>query len=369
MTVNEYNTLSFPKLGWEFVVKSEAFSIFGFSIKWYGLMIGLGLLLALIYCFRRMKSFGVDSDRAFDTVFGGLIGAFVGARAYFVLMSWDDYKDNLSSIFNFREGGLAIYGGLIGAVLVGGIVAKVRKCKFMPLLDLAGMGFLIGQCLGRWGNFFNHECFGGNTTLPWGMTSPKIAAQINAEAASILANTGVTVNPSLPVHPCFFYESLWCALGFLVLHLYSKHRKFDGELFFMYLGWYGLGRMVIEGMRTDSLMVGNFRASQLFAGICVVVSLIVVFAKRRSVTVNGYTFYKDTEEFKTLLAESEAKEQKYLDKKNAKKTVKSSKYNAPLNSEDKLVDDLTDIVDGDNSDVSETSSLNEISTGNTEEDV
>ncbi|MGN0674281.1 MAG: prolipoprotein diacylglyceryl transferase [Oscillospiraceae bacterium] len=337
MTTAEWNTISFPKLNIEIPVYSTAFTIFGFEIKWYGLLIMLGLLFAVVYCFRRMKSFGIDDDRANDVVFVGFIGAVIGARLYYVLMMWDNYKDNLSSIFSIRDGGLAIYGGLIGAVLFGAIAAKIRKVRLMPLLDLAGIGFLIGQTFGRWGNFFNHECFGSNTTLPWGMTSPRIQAQLKASADTILSSTGVTVDPSLPVHPCFLYESLWCLIGFIILHIYSKHRKFDGELFFMYIGWYGLGRMIIEGLRTDSLMVGHLRISQLVAGICVVISIAAIIYKRNKIRVDGeYVFYKDTEESKRLIAETEEKYRVAEEKRAAKKKAKSD---AVLDPKDRLVDD------------------------------
>lgn len=337
MTNAEWNTISFPKLNIEIPVYSNAFTIFGFEIKWYGLLIMLGLLFAVVYCFRRMKSFGIDDDRANDVVFVGFIGAVIGARLYYVFMMWDNYKDNLSSIFSVRDGGLAIYGGLIGAVLFGAIAAKIRKVRLMPLLDLAGLGFLIGQTFGRWGNFFNHECFGSNTNLPWGMTSPRIQAQLKASADAILSSTGVIVDPSLPVHPCFLYESLWCLIGFIILHIYSKHRKFDGELFFMYIGWYGFGRMIIEGLRTDSLMVGHLRISQLVAGICVVISIAAIIYKRNKIRVDGeYVFYKDTEESKRLIAETEEKYRAAEEKRAAKKKAKSD---AALNPEDRLVDD------------------------------
>lgn len=342
MTNAEWNTLSFPKLGIEIPVYRDAFSIFGFSIKWYGIMIILGLILAVRYCFKRMKSFGIDDDRAFDVVLAGGISAVVGARLYYVFMSWDEFKNDLTQIFNIRSGGLAIYGGLIGAVLVGAIAAKIRKVKLMPLLDLAGLGFLIGQALGRWGNFFNHECFGSNTALPWGMTSPKIQADLKANAYSILQATGVSVDPSLPVHPCFLYESLWCLIGFVLLHLYSKRRKFDGELFFMYIGWYGLGRVFIEGLRTDSLMVGHLRVSQVLAGVCVIVSIAVIIGVRRKITVDGeYVFYKDTEESKRLIAETEEREKAEEEKRAAKKAERAAKKNGEteLAPEDKLVDD------------------------------
>ncbi len=345
MNSAEWNTLSFPKLNIEFPVYSDAFTIFGISIKWYGIMIMLGLILAVIYCFRRMKSFGIDDDRANDVVFFGFIGAVVGARLYYVFMSWDMYKNDLTKIFAIRDGGLAIYGGVIGALILGSIVARIRKVRLMPMLDLAGMGLLIGQSVGRWGNFFNHECFGCNTDLPWGMTSPKIQAELSANAYTISELTGVTVDPSLPVHPCFLYESLWCALGFLLLHLYSKHRKFDGELFFMYIGWYGLGRMFIEGLRTDSLMVGHLRISQLVSGLCVIVSIVCIFAIRHKIKMDGeYTFYKDTEESKALIAETEEKYKASEEKRAAKKAARQNK-DAELRPEDKLTDDEDEKAD------------------------
>lgn len=342
MTNAEWNTISFPKLGIEFPVYSTAFTVFGFEIKWYGILIMVGLLLAVIYCFRRMRSFGIDDDRANDVVFAGFIGAVICARLYYVFMSWDDYKDDLSSIFSIHSGGLAIYGGLIGAVLFGAVAARIRRVRLMPLLDLAGMGFLIGQAFGRWGNFFNHECFGCNTSLPWGMTSPRIQSSLKADAMEIFASTGVSVDPSLPVHPCFLYESLWCIIGFALLHMYSKRRKFDGELFFMYIGWYGLGRVFIEGLRTDSLMIGHLRISQLVAGICVIVSIAAIFFMRHKIKMDGeYVFYKDTEESARLIAETEAKYKAEEEKRAAKKAAKAGKDTA-LKPEDKLVDEDTE---------------------------
>lgn len=339
MSSAEWNTLSFPKLNIEFPVYSDAFTIFGVTIKWYGIMIMIGLLLAVIYCFRRMKSFGIDDDRANDVVFFGFIGAVIGARLYYVLMMWDNYKNDISEIFAIRDGGLAIYGGLIGALLFGAITAKIRKVRLLPLLDLAGLGFLIGQTFGRWGNFFNHECFGRNTELPWGMTSPRIQAALKADFDNIFELTGVTVNPSLPVHPCFLYESLWCLLGFVLLNLYSKHRKFDGELFLMYIGWYGFGRMFIEGLRTDSLMVGHLRISQIVAGVCVIISIVSIISMRHKIKMDGeYVFYKDTEESKRLISETEEKYKAAEEKRAEKKALKHNK-DAELRPEDRLTDD------------------------------
>lgn len=342
MSNAEWNTISFPKLGIEFPVYSTAFEVFGVEIKWYGICITVGVLLALVYCFRRMKAVGLDGDRAVDAVFFGFIGALVGARLYYVIMCWDEYRGDIKSILSVRDGGLAIYGGLIGALLVGLMVAKIRKVKILPLLDLAGMGFLIGQTFGRWGNFFNHECFGSNTELPWGMTSPRIQYVLKNSADAIMAANGVDVDYKLPVHPCFLYESLWCLMGFILLHLYFKHRKFDGELFFMYIGWYGLGRFFIEGLRTDSLMVGHLRISQLVAAVSVVTAIAVIAARRFRIKADGeYTFYKDTEESKALLAEAERKYAEEEQKRKEKKERRANK-NAELRSEDRLVDEPDD---------------------------
>lgn len=337
MTNVEWNTVSFPKLNIELPVYSTAFTIFGFEIKWYGILIMLGLLFAVVYCFKRMKSFGIDDDRATNVVFAGFIGAIICARLYYVIMEWNSFKDDLVSVIMVREGGLAIYGGIIGAVVIGFIAAKVNKLRFMPLMDLVGMGFLIGQAFGRWGNFFNHECYGSNTTLPWGMTSPRIQAELTAEANQILELTGVTVNPTQPVHPCFLYESLWCIIGFVLLHIYSKHRKFDGELFLLYIGWYGLGRMVIEGLRTDSLMVGHLRVSQLVAGLCVIISIAAIIYMRNKIRIDGeYVFYKDTDESKRLIAETE---KKYRLEEEKRKAKKKSQNDDELKPEDRLVDE------------------------------
>lgn len=340
MTNVEWNTVSFPKLNIELPIYSTAFTIFGFEIKWYGILIMMGLLLAVVYCFKRMKNFGIDDDRATNVVFAGFIGAIICARLYYVIMEWDSFKDDLVSIIMVREGGLAIYGGIIGAVVVGFIAARINKLRFMPLMDLVGMGFLIGQAFGRWGNFFNHECYGSNTTLSWGMTSPRIQAELAAEASQILELTGVTVDPTQPVHPCFLYESLWCIIGFVLLHIYSKHRKFDGELFLLYIGWYGLGRMIIEGLRTDSLMIGHLRVSQLVAGLCVIISIAAIIYMRNKIRLDGeYVFYKDTEESKRLIAETEEKYRLEAEKRKSKKNSKSD--DDELKPEDRLIDDET----------------------------
>ena len=268
------NSVAFPKLGLEFEFDPVAFSIGDIHVAWYGILIAAGILLAMVFAMTQCKKFGIIADKLMNAALGGVIGGIIGARAYYVIFTWDQYKDDLSSIFKTWEGGMAIYGGLIGGLVVGLLVAKISKIRIRPALDITSMGFLIGQSIGRWGNFINVEAFGGNTDLPWGMTSPSITAYLQ-EHYSELSALGMNVDSTAPVHPCFLYESLWCALGFLLLFLYRKHRKFDGEIFLMYSVWYGAGRFVIEGLRTDSLTIGTIRVSQLLAGLVVVAGVIL----------------------------------------------------------------------------------------------
>lgn len=296
--------VTFPNFGLNFDIDPVAFTIGSVQIRWYAIIISAGFILAAIYCFRRAKRFGIDLDRLTDIVLGGLVGGIIGARAYYVLFKLDYYAANPLEIFQIWNGGLAIYGGLIGAILVGWLVARWRRTKFTPVLDLAGLGFLIGQGIGRWANFVNVEAFGSNTTLPWGMSGSTITSYLSQHSGELSAY-GVTVDPALPVHPTFLYESLWCLLGFAVLHFYAKHRKFDGELFLFYSMWYGVGRFFIEGLRTDSLMLGQIRVSQLLAGLIVVAALVVwlrVRSKiRRDPQTSSATLYVDTEESKDIL--------------------------------------------------------------------
>lgn len=303
------NQVIFPKLGIDITINDTAFTLFGLEIKWYGLLITLGMLLAMIYCFSQMKKYGIDPDRAIDAVIGGIIGGLIGARAYYVIMQWEDYAGNWKSIFNIRNGGLAIYGGIIGAVIVGGLVAKLRKVKLLPLLDVASMGFLLGQGIGRWGNFTNQEAFGYNTDNIFGMSSGKIRDWIISVNSDMSSPADlIAMNADKPVHPCFLYESVWCLLGFVLLAIFAKKiRKFDGQIFLMYLGWYGLERFFIEGLRTDSLMIGIMRVSQVLAAICFISSVILLVVILNKVKRMGdeYVLYVDTDESKELIRQSE----------------------------------------------------------------
>lgn len=287
------------------------------SIYWYGALIGIGMLLAILYGYKKMRPSGIDPDRATDSIIGGVIGAVIGARLYYLIFNGDGLK--ISDFFKIRDGGLAIYGGLIGAILVGGIIVKIKKLRLTTMLDICGPCFLIGQCIGRWGNFFNQECFGVNTDKPWGMLS--------WTTANFIADEGLLdLDQYSPVHPCFLYESLWCLVGFIMLHLYFRHKKFDGEVFLMYAAWYGLGRFFIEGLRTDSLYIGQMRVSQLVSGVAFVVSLVLIFVFRSMVKHSGtYKFYKDTELSKMQLAEYASYEDNQKEKRALRKKISEAK--------------------------------------------
>ena len=259
-----YGTISFPGLGLSFNPSRVAFSIGNKPIYWYGIIIAAGFLLAVYYAMRRADQFGLTQDNIIDMLICAVPLAIIGARAYYCLFSWNLYKDDPIRVLYIWEGGLAIYGGVIGAAIGLFLYAKVKKVKTSALREIGGLGLLIGQAIGRWGNFMNREAFGAQTDsfLRMGLT--------DASGATIY------------VHPTFLYESVWNAIGLLILHFYSKRRKFDGQIFLMYLGWYGLGRMFIEGLRTDSLYVGasNLRVSQLLAGVCfLAVVIFLVYDK------------------------------------------------------------------------------------------
>lgn len=299
--------IQFPRLGWTFHINPTAFTVFGIDIQWYGIIITLGLVLALLYVMPKMKRFGLDGERALDAIIGGVLGGIVGARAYYVICRWDEYKGDLKSIVNTRNGGLAIFGGIIGAVTVGLVICKIRKVKFLPMLDISMLGFLIGQGIGRWGNFVNQEAFGTNTGNIFGMTGGEIQASVLRNTAySDGSMTELNMNYLQTVHPCFLYESVWCLLGFLLISSYSKHRRYDGQILLMYMAWYGAERFIVEGLRTDSLMSGNIRVSQALSLIICIVSIVIqivmIFRLRRD--PDKFILYCNTEESKNLLEQA-----------------------------------------------------------------
>ncbi len=249
------------------------------TIRWYGVIIAFGLTLAVLFGGRKAYVWKMDINKMLDVLIYGALGGIIGARLYYVFSKWDYYGVHTDEIFQIWNGGLAIYGGLIGGILAALIVCKVEKLNILNLLDLCGMSFLIGQGIGRWGNFANQEAFGTNTDLPWGMYSVKTEAYLQG-----LVNSGsdIIVDPSKPVHPTFLYESLWCLLSFVILFIMcQKFRKFSGQIFLGYGLLYGMERAVVEGMRTDSLYIGdtNLRVSQLLSLVLVIVcgTLLVIF--------------------------------------------------------------------------------------------
>ena len=274
--------MQFPALGLSFSLNRIAFSIGGMNIYWYGVCIAVGMCLALVFAFRHGVEFGVDADAMVDVILIGVVMGILCARLYYVAMSPYDYE-TLWDVLAIRDGGLAIYGGIIGGFLFGGLACKWCKVPVLPMFDLAAMGFLIGQGCGRWGNFFNQEAFGCNTTLPWGMYSE--ATRSYLMGAVVTAPKGVTIDPNLPVHPTFLYESIWCFVGLFLLVKYIKKRKFAGDIALRYLIWYGAGRFWIEALRTDSLMLVpsiGLRVSQVVAAVAVVGGIIaeVILTKR-----------------------------------------------------------------------------------------
>lgn len=290
--------VKFTALDKWFNVSSVFLEAGNFSIRWYGVIIAFGLTLAVLFGGRTAYKWKIDINKMLDVLIYGCFGGIIGARAYYVLSEWDYYGKHLSEVVKIWHGGLAIYGGLIGGLLAAFVVCKVEKINVLNLLDICGMSFLIGQGIGRWGNFANQEAFGTNTALPWGMYSEKTQAYLTA---LVKAGTDLKVDPTKPVHPTFLYESLWCLLGFVVLYIIcKKFRKFSGQIFLSYGVWYGLERAIVEGLRTDSLYIGdtNIRVSQLLSVVLVVVCgiLLTIFYIKYTLhpkPIEGIDYFKE----------------------------------------------------------------------------
>lgn len=252
--------VAFPGLGLEFEMNRVAFSVFGKNIYWYALIIVVGFLAAAFYGSRRAKQFGLKEDNILDMLICAVPVAVICARAYYVIFNFDLYRADPIKVLYIWEGGLAIYGGIIGAFIAAFVYCKVARVQFSSMLDIGALGLLIGQCVGRWGNFVNGEAYGAQTDVLWRMEIIKGAQTITA-------------------HPTFLYESLWNLLGFVLLHLRSKHRKFSGEIFLLYVAWYGFGRGIIEGLRTDSLYLMNtgLRISQFLGFASCLAAILVLF--------------------------------------------------------------------------------------------
>ena len=268
-----HTEISFPNLGIYLKNVGKSIDLFGIEIAYYGIIIGTAILLGFWIAAREAKRTGQNPENYLDMGIIGVIAGIVGARLYYVIFSWDMYKDNLLDIFNLREGGLAIYGGVIAAVISVLVLAKVKHLSAPQIFDTIAMALLNGQMLGRWGNFFNREAFGGYTASLFAMRLPLDAVRSSDVTEQMRRHIeridGVSY---IQVHPTFLYESLWCMVLLIILFAYRKHKKYEGELFLMYLFGYGLGRFWIEGLRTDQLLLPGvgIAVSQLLAGAIVV---------------------------------------------------------------------------------------------------
>ena len=304
----DYTLVEFPKLGWDFNVYEYfvEFPLPGWdidiTIKFYGVIIAFGFTLAVLFGGRMAYTWKMSIDKMLDVLIYGTFGGIIGARLYYVAFEWDSYKDDLLSVFKIWEGGLAIYGGIIGAFIAAYFVCKKIDLNFYKLLDLAGMSLLIGQGIGRWGNFTNQEAFGINTDSIFGMTSEKITDYISSHYSTLTAN-GITMDSTSPVHPTFLYESIWCLFGFVVLYIIcKKFRKFDGQLILGYGIIYGLERAVVEGLRTDSLYIGDtgLRVSQVLSLAIVVFCSALMIVRLVQINKNNVDKVKEYKEKKNV---------------------------------------------------------------------
>lgn len=304
----------------------------GFTeVRWYGAIIAFGFLLAVLLGGRIAHMWKVNLDKMIDILLFGTIGGIVGARAYYVVFEWDYYSQHLSEIPKIWEGGLAIYGGIIGGILAAFVVCKVEKINFYNLLDMGGISLLVGQGIGRWGNYANQEAFGGFTYKNFGMMSDTVAAYISREDVAVqygLENVEnipqYIADNNLYVHPTFFYESVWCLLGVLVIYIVmKKYRKFSGEMFLIYGLWYGLERAFVEGLRSDSLYIGNtgLRVSQVLSivivavcGALLILKLIKYSKNPREVEGTDYIAVSGDKEYNRIT--------KALDKRAKRKNYK-----------------------------------------------
>lgn len=275
----------FPNLKLELLnIDPVAFTLWGIEVYWYGIIICMGILSGLLIAVWVAKKTNQNPDIYSELLIYALIGAIIGARLYYVIFSWDQYKDNLMDVFAIREGGLAIYGGIIGAAIVCVVFSKVKKLNVWLLMDTGVVGLILGQAIGRWGNFFNLEAFGGYTENIFAMAIKVSEAKYIPDS---VYEKVLTINDTayIQVHPTFLYESLWCLAVLAFLLVYFNRKRFDGEVFYLYLIGYGLGRFWIEGLRTDQLLLGdsNIPVSQVLSAILIVIATIgIIYGRRKT---------------------------------------------------------------------------------------
>lgn len=277
-------SIRFPHLGIYLPNVGKTISVFGFDIAYYGITIAIAMIVGISIALHEAKRTGQNQDTYLDLLMLTMLTSVVGARIYYVIFSWSNYKDNLGEILNIRNGGLAIYGGIIAGVITVFVYSKITKMKFLQIADTVCMGLAAGQIIGRWGNFFNREAFGEYTNNLLAMQLPVSAVREN-EITSAMWNHVVTIGgvEYIQVHPTFLYEGLWNFMVLLFLFWFRKRKKFEGELFFCYLAGYGAGRFWIESLRTDQLLLPGIHVpvSQMLSAVLVIVSLSVIICKRR----------------------------------------------------------------------------------------
>lgn len=307
------------------------------TVRWYGAIIAFGFLLAVLFGGRTAYKWKINLDKMIDVLLYGTIFGIIGARLYYVAFKWDYYGSHPGDIVKIWEGGLAIYGGIIGGILAAFVVCKLEKLNFANLLDMVSMSLLIGQGIGRWGNYANQEAFGSITYKNWGMMSDTVASYIEANPSSFgLENVSnipeyIEAN-NLFVHPTFFYESVWCLLSFAILYLIlKKFRKFSGQLFLCYGVLYGFERMIVEGMRTDSLFIEgtSIRVSQLVSAALMAVCLVLLVAllikyKKHPKPIEGIDYFPPLSE-KELEAKRKKEEKKALKKEAKELKIRNGK--------------------------------------------
>lgn len=278
----------FPNLGIEIDHLSRtAFTVFGQDIYWYGIFIGLGVILGVLLALHEAKRTGQNPDTYLDFIIYAMIIAIIGARLYYVIFSWDFYSQHPEKIFAIREGGLAIYGGIIGGVLTAIVYSRVKKKSFWVMADTMAPSLILGQMLGRWGNFFNKEAFGGFTDNLFAMRYQLSQVRASDVTPNILQNL-VTVNgvDYIQVHPTFLYESMWSLCVFIILLILQRKKKFDGQVCATYFFGYALGRVWIEGLRTDQLCIGNVPVSQALSAVLIIASVVLyVYCKKKAAVV------------------------------------------------------------------------------------
>lgn len=279
-----HRTIEFPNLGIHLSGVGDHITVFGFDIAFYGIIIGIGILAGIFIAAYEAKRTGQNPENYYDLAIYAVICSVIGARIYYVAFSWDMYKGDLKSIINLRQGGLAIYGGVIAAVITVFVFARIKKLPAPVLFDTAVLGLVAGQMIGRWGNFFNREAFGEYTDGLLAMRLPLDAVR-SSDVTELMRENMETVKgvSYIQVHPTYLYESLWCLMVLCILLVYRRHKKFDGEVFLLYVFGYGLGRVWIEGLRTDQLLIPNSQipVSQFLAGSAIIVSAGLIFWCRR----------------------------------------------------------------------------------------